>query len=134
MRLTHGWLWLGLCGLALGLTTGTSEKAVAEAAPRPIDGLEVSGRVVDPAGKPLPGVRVQLAAVEPEGASARRWLAGAGARPPIAEGATAVDGRFSLRAPGRGFFFVTADAPGLVPMRFLLAPLLEESSFMGFFV
>jgi 5-hydroxyisourate hydrolase-like protein (transthyretin family)/protocatechuate 3,4-dioxygenase beta subunit len=76
--------------------------------------LEITGRVIDAQGKPAAKVPVTVAAAGPSAE-------------PLSETATDGEGRFRLVASSIGMYEVDVHAPGMLPMRASLYPLLQST-------
>lgn len=88
--------------------------------------LELAGRVVDPGGTPVSGARVELQQQLPFHARALQILEGKISRDAVATVKTSREGEYRLDVPEAGMWQVEIRAPGKVPVRCRLAPLLEN--------
>lgn len=98
------------------LTAALALWFLATAALAGADPISLTGKVLDGQGKALPGARAELA---PLAAQGRTQPA------PVGSAATDGSGTFSLVAPDAGMWTVRVQAPGFVPGRVDLIPLLE---------
>lgn len=88
--------------------------------------LEITGRVIGAHATPLPEARVTLLPLENAYDEALRLSLGEALGPePLAATKSDGRGRFSLAAPGAGFYRLRIEAPGYAPTERSLAPLLE---------
>ncbi|MCG8455968.1 MAG: carboxypeptidase-like regulatory domain-containing protein [Holophagales bacterium] len=87
--------------------------------------LAVYGRVLDPEGEPLAGVAVTLRPLPSQYDRGLLLLSGSFRTEPVAETRTGSHGWFQLEAPEVGFYRLTLDAKGFLPMSWDFDPLLH---------
>ncbi|MCG8455969.1 MAG: carboxypeptidase-like regulatory domain-containing protein, partial [Holophagales bacterium] len=84
--------------------------------PLPEDAVPIYGRVLDPQGDPLPGAALALRPHPTEYERGLLRLSGRFRPEPIAETRSGADGWFQLVAPEIGFYRLTLEAEGFLPM------------------
>lgn len=89
--------------------------------------IPVRGRVVDPDGRPVAGAVIALVRLATPWERMVLPLEGRLEPEPEARTRSDEDGRFELVAPEADLWWVAVRAPGRVPMRAWLGPLVEES-------
>lgn len=88
-----------------------------------MDGIPLSGQVLDVEGRPVAGARVELRPVLPDFEQARADLEGRFHPPAVDRARSGEDGHFRLAAPEAGFWTVAVTAEGFVPQALPVGPL-----------
>jgi Carboxypeptidase regulatory-like domain len=126
LRCLGGRLWPAVAGCGLGILVGLGR--ILAGSPLGAAEIRITGRVVLPgtSGTAIASARVELRPAVDGYEAARRWLAGAAATAPLAATHPAPDGSFALMAPQPGCYRLTVSADGFLPLRYPLAPLVED--------